>query len=164
MKASFDLAARCSSLALLTVALCGSLVGEDQNACSKPNPENICNASNACGTDSTPCVVDIKRTSDSASVTANTMDSKSNAPFCVKSGTTVTWRSLSKNTGFLVDFGATPPFDGAEAIIGGSDRFPSVVPKRPGCYKFSTGACVSGAIYGMCATVDSVLIVTKTSK
>jgi plastocyanin len=149
----------CCFLILLIVAL--PLRAQEQNACSRPNPESICNASNVCGTSGTPCLVDIKRTADSASVTGNTMDSKSNAPFCVKNGTTVTWRSLSKNTGFVVDFGASPPFDGMEAILGGSDRSPSVVTKRPGCYKFSTGACVSGASYGMCATVDTVLIVTK---
>ena len=70
------------------------------------------------------------------------------------------WKSMSKNTGFVVDFGPSASFEPAgAAIIGGSDRSASVVVKKPGCYKFSAGACVSGAIYGMCASVDTELIV-----
>lgn len=110
---------------------------------------------------SAPCEVDIKRTADSTSVTAKTPDIKSNKPFCVKAGTAVNWKSMSKNTGFVVDFATSAPFESQDAIIGGSDRSCSVVDRKPGCYKFSAGACVSGAIYGMCDSVNTELIVTR---
>jgi hypothetical protein len=78
----------------------------------------------------------------------------------VKAGTTVTWQSSAKNTGFILDFGPSSPFDTPGAIIGGSDRPISVVAKRPGCYKFSLGACIAGTIYGMCGSTDSEIVVT----
>jgi hypothetical protein len=79
----------------------------------------------------------------------------------VKVGTTVTWQSSNKNTGFVLDLGPTSPFDTADgAIMGGSDRPISVVAKRPGCFKYSVGACVSGTIYGMCGTSNAELVVT----
>ena len=84
---------------------------------------------------------------------------KSNALFCVKTGTTVTWKSTGKNIGFVVDVGTTSPFEPAGAIIGGTDRSVSVVAKTPGCYKYSAGACVSGAIYGMCKETSAEFVV-----
>jgi len=132
--------------------------GSEKYLCSEPHPETICTAKNTCGSTSTPCTVDIKRTASSASATPAIPEAKSNEPFCVKAGTTVTWRSASKNTGFVVDFGPDTPF-GMEAIIGGSDRAVSAVAKKPGCYKYSAGACVSGSIYGMCASVETELII-----
>jgi hypothetical protein len=128
--------------------------------CSEPNPQTMCNASNTCGSSSTPCNVEVKRTAKSASATPSIPNAKGNKPFCVTTGTTMTWQSSSKNTGFVVDFGPSSPFDPAGAIIGGSDRSVSVVAKKPGCYKFSAGACVSGAIYGMCASADSEIVIT----
>ncbi|HXY08371.1 MAG TPA: hypothetical protein VEI52_11055 [Terriglobales bacterium] len=163
MKASCDFVVRCSSVMLLIVTLSGYSASEERNKyiCSEPNPESMCTAKNTCGSATAPCTIDVKRTADSAAVTPDIPGAKSNAPFCVKSGTTITWKSLSKNTGFVVDFGPSAPFEPAgAAIIGGSDRSPSVVAKKPGCYKFSTGACVSGAAYGMCASVDTELVVT----
>lgn len=133
--------------------------GSEKYLCSEPNPESICTAENTCGSASTPCTVDIKRTASSASVTPSIDNAKANMPFCVKVGTKVAWRSTSKNTGFVLDFGPNSPF-GQEAIIGGSDRAASTVAKTKGCYNYSTGACVSGAIYGMCATVETKLITT----
>jgi hypothetical protein len=146
---------------LLGFALALPVVAEDQSKylCSEPNPESIC-ATNTCGSAAVPCTVDVKRTASSVSITPDFPNAKSNAPFCVKAGTTMAWKSISKNTGFLVDFGTAPPFDPPDAIIGGSDRTRSVVPTKKGCYKFSAGACVSGGTYGMCQTVDSELIVT----
>jgi hypothetical protein len=132
--------------------------GKDQYLCSEPNPAAICNAGNTCGSSSTACTVGVKRTSDAASATPNTADAKSNQPFCVKAGTKVTWKSESKNTGFVLDFGPDSPF-GSEAIIGGSDRAVPSVAKKKGCYKYSVGACVSGAIYGMCGTAETELVV-----
>jgi len=132
-----------------------------KTVCSQPQPEQLCTAGNTCGSPSNPCTVDVKRTGDSAEVTADVADKKGNALFCVKTGTTVTWRSPSKNVGFLVDVGPPFPFRPGEAIIGGSDRPVSVVATKPGCYKYSAGACASGAIYGMCKTVEGEIIVTE---
>ena len=84
---------------------------------------------------------------------------RANAFFCVKAGTTVTWKSTGKNIGFMVDAGTPSPFDPGGAISGGSDRSVSVVAKTPGCYKYSAGACMSGAIYGMCKETNAEVIV-----
>ena len=128
--------------------------------CSETNPETMCNSATTCGSAATPCTVDVKRSANAASVTPDTPNAKSNRPFCVKVGTTVTWKSSSKNTGFVLDFGPTSPFEQG-TIIGGSDRSVSAVAKKAGCYKFSAGACVSGAIYGMCGQTSSEIIVTS---
>lgn len=133
--------------------------GDRKSVCEAPHPESICGANNTCGSPAAPCSVDVKRTADSAATIANISESKANAPFCVKSGTKVTWHSLSKNTGFVIDFGSSSPFDHPDAIIGGSDRAVTVLAKNPGCFKYSTGACVSGAVYGMCDSVEADLIV-----
>ena len=153
---------------LLSLSLAGFLVANAQNkrsskyACAEVNPTAICNASTRCGSGSEPCVVDLKRKGGtSASVTPNIPNAKSNTPFCVKVGTTVTWQSSAKNTGFIVDFGPSSPFDTPGAIIGGSDRPISVVAKRAGCYKFSLGACIAGTVSGMCGSSDSEIIVTN---
>jgi plastocyanin len=87
-------------------------------------------------------------------------NAKGNSLFCVKMGTTVQWKSTGKDIGFVVDFGPSSPFDPAGAIIGGSDRAITVVAKKPGCYKYSAGACMSGAMYGMCGEANVKLIVT----
>jgi hypothetical protein len=128
-------------------------------ACSEAKPAQLCTASNTCGSASAPCGVDIKRTSNAASSTPDIPGAKGNSLFCVKAGTTVQWKSTSKNVGFVVDVSATSPFDPGGAIIGGSDRTVSVVAKTPGCYKYSAGACVSGAIYGMCGQTNAELII-----
>lgn len=133
---------------------------EKKSVCSAKNPQGICNASTTCGSSSTPCALDVKRTDYAASVTSNIPDAKENAPFCVKAGTTVTWQSSSKNTGFIVDFGEATPFGSQTAIIGGSDRSVSVLAKKPGCYKYSVGACKAGATYGMCDSADAEFVVT----
>jgi hypothetical protein len=94
----------------------------DEYLCSETNPGSMCNASTTCGSSSTPCIADVKRTSDAASVTPSIPGAKANAPFCVKVGTTVTWQSSSKKTGFVLDFGASSPFHTPDgAIMGGSD-------------------------------------------
>lgn len=167
MKIRFGLAS-CFCGLLLSLSIAGFiLVANAQNkrdskyVCSESNPASICNASNRCGSDSEPCVVDLKRKGGtSATVTPGITNAKANTPFCVKVGTTVTWRSSSKNTGFILDFGPSSPFNTPGAIIGGSDRPISVVAKRPGCYKFSLGACIAGSIYGMCGSTASEIVVT----
>src|SRR5580700_11947639 len=134
----------------------------DKYVCSESNPGSMCNASTTCGSSSNPCVVNVKRNSNSASATPNIPDAKGNAPFCVKVGTTVTWQSGSKNTGFVLDFGPSSPFDVPDGtIIGGADRPISVVAKKPGCYKYSVGACISGTIYGMCGSSNAEIVVTE---
>ncbi len=128
-------------------------------ACSEANPAQLCNASNTCGSASTPCSVDVKRTAYAASSTPDIPGAKSNSLFCVKVGTTVQWKSTSRNIGFVVDLGTTSPFDTGGAIIGGTDRAVSVVAKTPGCYKYSAGACMSGAVYGMCGQTNAELVI-----
>ena len=128
-------------------------------ACTEPNPAQLCDASNTCGSASTPCEVDVKRTANGASSTPSIPNARSNKLFCVTAGTTVTWKSTSKNIGFVVDTGTTSPFEPAGAIIGGSDRSVSVVAKTAGCYKYSAGACMSGAIYGMCKETSAEIVV-----
>ena len=139
--------------------------GRDKYICMESQPENMCNPSNTCGSGSTPCDVDVKRSGgSSASATPSIPNAKSNKLFCVQTGTTVNWGTSSKNTGFVVDFGPSSPFEPSGAIIGGADRRVSVVAKRPGCFKYSAGACISGSIYGMCGSVETELVVTNAGK
>jgi plastocyanin len=164
MKIQRSFAIWSSSLLLLFLLLfnCVGAQAQSKNnkyACSEPNPASLCNAGNTCGSASTPCTVDVKRTANSAAAVPSISNAKNNATFCVNVGTTLTWQSTSKNTGFVVDFGAGDPFAQGGTIIGGSDRSVSVVAKKPGCYKYSAGACVSGAIYGMCGTANAEAIV-----
>jgi plastocyanin len=148
-------------LSLLSVSTTVQAQSKNSNkyACAESNPASLCNASITCGSASAPCTVDVKRTANAAEATPSTTKAKGNSTFCVKTGTTVTWQSTSKNTGFVMDFGNSAPFDEGGTIMGGSDRSVSVVAKNPGCYKFSAGACVSGAIYGMCGTGNAEMIV-----
>ena len=129
--------------------------------CSESNPGSMCNASTTCGSPTSACSVGIKRSGgNSASATPGIPNAKGNMSFCVKVGTTVTWQSASKNTGFVLDFGPSSPFDVPDGtIIGGADRPISVVAKRPGCYKYSVGACTAGTIYGMCGNSNAELVV-----
>jgi plastocyanin len=129
-------------------------------ACKEPNPASICTASNTCGSSSEPCSVDVKRTSNSASATPSIQDAKGNSTFCVKAGTTVVWKSDTKHQGFVVDMGPKSPFS-TDDIIGGSDKSVSVVAKTAGCYKYSVGACLSGATYGMCGNSTAEFIVVQ---
>jgi plastocyanin len=164
MKNNPSFAVRCARL-LLPIALLASLgMAADKKpnakyACAEPDPAAMCTPANTCGSASTPCVVDVKRTANSASATPSIPGAKGNSTFCVKAGTTVVWKSTSKNVGFVVDVSEASPFDPSGAIIGGSDREVTTVAKRPGCFKYSAGACVSGAIYGMCASANAEVIV-----
>src|SRR5580700_11258420 len=105
-------------------------------ACTQANPAQLCTAANTCGSASTPCSVDVKRTANAASSTPSIPNAKNGALFCVKVGTTVQWKSTGRNIGFVVDLGATSPFDPGGAIMGGTERAISVVAKTPGCYKY----------------------------
>jgi len=156
-------AVRCISLMSMLLLFLGNSNAESKDSkyvCSEPNPAQLCSSANTCGSSSSPCSVDVKRTADSASSTPSIPNAKGNSLFCVKVGTTIKWNSSGKDNGFVVDVGPASPFEPAGAIIGGSDRSVSVLAKRPGCFKYSAGACQSGATYGMCGTADAELIVT----
>jgi hypothetical protein len=164
MKLQRSLAISSTAFALFVVLLAGSTLAQAQKksgkyACSEPNPASLCTAANTCGSPSTPCSVDVKRTSNAASATPSIPGAKGNSNFCVKAGTTVVWKSDTKHQGFVVDVGPTSPFEGDPDIIGGSQKSVSLVAKTPGCYKFSAGACLSGAIYGMCGNGAAEMIV-----
>jgi hypothetical protein len=119
----------------------------------------LCNEGNTCGSGSTPCTVDVKRTPYSASSVPRIQNAKSNALFCVHSGVKMTWLSTGKNIGFVVDIGPVSPFEPEGTIIGGSERSVTVVAHKSGCYKYSAGACMSGAINGMCGQSNAELVI-----
>jgi plastocyanin len=160
---------RCSTiylaLLLLPMLLIASVAAAQdkkdnmKGACSNPNPASLCSAGNTCGSASTPCTVNVKRTAHSSSATPSIPGAKGNALFCVQAGTTVTWQSTAKNTGFLVDPGATTPFDPPGTITGGSEKSVSVVAKKPGCFTYHFQASNSKAIYGMSKATTGQLIV-----
>jgi hypothetical protein len=152
-------AVRCTSL-VLPIVLFSSYATAQKNVCTQPNPAQLCTAANTCGSASSPCTVDVKRTANAASATPGVPNAKGNSLFCVKAGTNVEWKSTGRNIGFVVDLGTTSPFQPGGAIIGGTDRSITVVAKTPGCYKYSAGACMSGAIYGMCGQANAELIIT----
>src|SRR5450631_1015603 len=148
----------CAALVLTLPVLSSNATAQSNSskyACSEPNPAQLCTAANTCGSASSPCSVDVKRTADSASATPSIPNAKGNSLFCVKVGTTEKWVTTDKGSGFVVDPGASSPFDPSGTIMGGSDRSVSVVAKRTGCLKYSAGACKSGAIYGMCGNSDT---------
>jgi hypothetical protein len=102
---------RCSWLMLLILTLSGYLSSEEHNkyVCSEPNPESSARQKIPADRPPLPSTVGVKRTSNSAAVTPDTPGAKSNTPFCVKTGTTMTWKS----TGIVVDFGPSAPFEPA---------------------------------------------------
>jgi plastocyanin len=131
------------------------------DVCSASNPVSICAAANTCGSDSSPCSIDIRRSGSSyATAKPSIPDAKSNKAFCIKVGTTVTFRSSSSRTGFVVDFGETSPFDHEGVIMGGADSPIKVTAKRPGCYTYTIGACTAGTVYGMCGNAVTQLIIS----
>src|ERR1700751_3211282 len=154
----------CSLLLILLLfggyfAAKGAREDDKNSVCSAANPQSVCNARTTCGSRSTPCVINVKRGGHSASATPSIPEAKGNAPFCVKAGTTITWQSSSKSTGFMVDFGDNTPFESQTTITGGSKRPASVVAKKPGSFKFSVSACREAAVSGMCESGSAELIV-----
>jgi plastocyanin len=156
---------RCAMLTLMLVLLAQNQNAHAQKknsyACKEADPTALCTAANTCGSSSEPCSVDVKRTTNAASATPSLPGAKGNSTFCVKAGTSVTWKSDTKHQGFLVDMGPTTPFDPPDDIVGGSQKSVTVTAKAPGCYRFSAGACLSGAIYGMCGNGNAELIILK---
>jgi len=148
-------------LPLLLTALVTAGDKKPKFSCSESNPQSICSAATTCGSASAPCKVDIKRSGSTyATATAEMPGAKSNQPFCVKVGTSVTFYSTSKNTGFVLDFGPNSPFDTEGAIMGGADRPITVIAKHVGCYRYSVGACTAGTIYGMCGNGSTEIVVS----
>ncbi len=152
---------------LTVIVVLGTVTAQAQKgkgneyACKTPNAESLCSAAITCGSASSPCTLSIKKDGGGASVTPDIAGAKSNKLFCVKAGTKMNFEAKSKNTGFVVDFGPKNPFDKDESIVGGSNKPDSATAKEPGCYRYSVGACVSGAIYGMCGSQMAELVVMK---
>jgi plastocyanin len=144
-------------LPILVLSTYASAQNKDAYACTKDSSAQMCTDQNTCP--STGCSVDVRRTANAASATPSIPNAKGNSLFCIKAGTKVEWKSTGKDIGFVVDFGPNSPFDHSGAIIGGSDRSVSTVAQKPGCYKYSAGACRSGAIYGMCGQANPQLII-----
>ncbi len=158
----------CALILIAMLLVTAHLVANDKkntraSACSNAHPETLCTAANTCGSSSSPCVLSVKRVGggQDASVTPNISNFPKDSVICLKTGTSVTWQGEGKNTGIMIDFGATSPFEPGGTIMGGSDRPVTVVTKTAGCYKYSVGACNPGSIYGMCGNSDFDLIVTS---
>ena len=156
-----------SCLFILPLLLTGLTVSQEtkkkikNDACSASNPASVCAQANTCGSASSPCTIDIRRSgSTDATAKPSIPDAKGNKVFCIKVGTTVTFSTSSKNTGFVIDFGKDNPFDHEGSIIGGADRAITVTAKHPGCYTYSIGACTPGTVYGMCGNADTQLIIS----
>jgi plastocyanin len=167
MKNYRNLAALCC-LIVLPLLLTSLTAGWDNkkkikgDVCSASSPASICTTANTCGSASTPCTIEIKRSGGSyATATPDFPDAKSNKAFCIKVGTTVIFKGGSKNTGFVIDFGTENPFDHDGSIIGGSDRPITVTAQHPGCYTYSVGACTPGTVYGMCGNANTQLIISS---
>ncbi len=137
------------SFCWLALGAIGAQAQKKGVACDEPKPESLCTAANTCGSESTSCKVDIRKSGDGAYIKPSVSDPKANQFFCVKAGTSVEWMSSRKNTGFTVDFGSGNPFTPESSIRGGSDKPVTVKAQTPGCYKYDATASVSGAIYGM---------------
>jgi len=146
-------------LGLLSVSAAAQGKKANKYACSEPNPASQCNAGNTCGSASTPCAIDVKRTAYSATATPSIANAKGSPLFCIQAGTAVTWQSSSKNTGFLVDFGPNSPFDPPDPIMGGSKKSVQVKAANPGCYLYAFQATDSTGIYGMSKASQAELIV-----
>ena len=165
MKIQRGFTIHCALLLLPVLLMASFTTAQDKKkdtgkgACSQANPASLCNAENTCGSASAPCTVNVKRTSYSSSATPSIPKAKGNDVFCVKTGTTVTWQSTAKNTGFLIDLGASSPFDPPGTITGGSKKSVPVVAKTPGCFKYNFSASNSKATYGMSKAAQAELIV-----
>ena len=154
-------------LFVLSLLPAGFIIGQDtkkkvkNDVCSSSNPASICAEPSTCGSASSPCTIDIRRSgSNYATAKPSIPDAKANKAFCIKVGTTVTFSTSSKNTGFVIDFDKANPFDHQGAIIGGADRPVTVTAKHPGCYSYSVGACIPGTVYGMCGNAETQLIIS----
>ena len=165
MKLQHSFTIRCALLLLpVLLLLAGFATADDKkkdskDACSNPNPASLCSAANTCGSASTPCTVNIKRTSYSSSATPSIPGAKGNDLFCVQAGTTVIWQSTDKGIGFLIDPGKSSPFDPPGTFMGGSEKSVSAVAKTPGCLTYHFSATAQNGIYGKSKAATAQLIV-----
>ena len=160
MKSNLYLVFRNVVLVLAPMMLVHQASAAKKASCAAPDPAQQCTPTITCGSASNPCVVDVKRGAGKwANSKPDLPEAKDNALFCIQAGTKVTWKSSRKNTGFVVDFGETSPFVPEGAIIGGSNREVEVEAKKPGCYKYSVGACISGTVSGMCGSSPAELVI-----
>jgi hypothetical protein len=139
-------------VALVTsIVLLGAATTEAKSKyiCDEPQPADMCTAANTCGSGSEACKIDVRKGGGGANVKPGIPNAKNNQFFCVKAGTSVTWMTSSKNTGFMISFGTDSPFDPDDPIIGGGSKPITVKAHNPGCYKYDAGAFYSGAVYGM---------------
>jgi plastocyanin len=118
-------------------------------ACDETDQAMLCSAANTCGSVSSTCTVDVRRSANSANVKPGIPNAKNNQLFCVKAGTTVVWMSSNKNNGFMVSFGTDSPFEPDGPIVGGGNKPITTKASAPGCYKYDVGAFRSGTVYGM---------------
>jgi hypothetical protein len=141
----------CSVAPVMALVLMGSTLSQAKSkyVCDEPQPADLCNAANTCGSATEPCKIDVRKSGYGASVKPGIPNAKSNQFFCVKAGTTVVWMTSSKNTGFNVYFGTELPFSPDDPIVGGGSKPVTVKAQTPGCYKYDAGAFYSGAVYGM---------------
>jgi hypothetical protein len=139
-------------LLLPVLTASSGFAAKSKYSCDEVTPETYCTAANTCGSASAPCQIDVQKKGQSATATPNISDPKKLRLFCIKEGTNVVFMTTNKHTGFVVGFGDESPFDPNDDIIGGAKKEVSVTAKRHGCYKYSVGACYSGAIYGMCGS------------
>jgi len=153
-----------SALLLLFFAIvfnCNTAEAQKKNkyACDEPQPENLCNTANTCGSPSSKCSIDVTRSRDSANVKPGIPEAKNNQLFCIKAGTTVVWMSSNKNNGFMVSFGSDSPFDPDGPIMGGGQKSVTTKAIAPGCYKYAAGAFRSGTVYGMSGGSNPELVI-----
>jgi hypothetical protein len=141
----------CSVALATTFLLFGSTLSQAKSkyACDEPQPANLCNAANTCGSSTEACTIDIRKSGNGANVKPGIPNAKNNQFFCVKAGTTVVWKTSSKNTGFSISFGTDSPFIPDDPILGGGKKPVTVKAQNPGCYKYDAGAFYSGAVNGM---------------
>jgi plastocyanin len=161
IQGQFNMRSALCSLFCVVLLSCATAQAQKKSkyACEEPQPESMCNASNSCGSASSPCTIDITRGSDSANVKPGIPNAKNNQLFCIKAGTTVVWTSSNKNNGFMVSFGPDSPFDPDGPIMGGGQKQVTTKASTPGCYKYDAGAFRSGTVYGMSGGSKPELII-----
>ena len=141
----------CCVVLVTAVMMLGSTLANAKSkyVCDEPQPADMCNSANTCGSASKPCIVNIQKSGNGANVKPVIPNAKNNQFFCVKAGTSVVWTTSSKNTGFSISFGTDSPFTPDNPILGGGCKPITVKAQNPGCYKYDAGAFYSGAVYGM---------------
>ncbi len=149
-------------VALVTTALflvTNLAQAKPKSVCDEPKPEDKCTAVNTCGSDSAECTVNIKKAGESAKVKPLMPNAKDNQLFCVKAGTSVVWKTTSKNSGFSISFEGDSPFVPSDPIVGGGSKPIRVKAQTPGCYKYDAGAFTSGVIKGMSGGTKRELVI-----